>query len=280
VSHPFKAPAVLLEELGITEPSELVIEAIAQHCGATIVYEPLDGCQARILGVGDRAIITVNSRSQPERRRFSAAHELGHWMRDRGKVAFACTDRNFVREWGEENPERNANRYAAGLLLPPKMFQAAARSTVPTFAGVQELAGLFGTSRTATAIRLVELGDKPVMIACYDQGKRLWFIRSPTVPNDFWPLAQPGAGSVAARLLADALVVEAGPTLVDADEWIDKADAARYSLVEDTVRAGAGTVLTLLWWKDEAQILDAEGDDGDADSGLTGVLAFGRRGRR
>ncbi len=277
MSHPFKPPAVLLEELGITEPSEVVIEAIAQYCGATVVYEPLDGCQARILGVGDRAIITVNSRSPAERRRFSAAHELGHWMRDRGKVAFACTDRSFVREWGEENPERNANRYAAGLLLPPKMFQAAAHSKVPTFASVRELAMVFGTSRTATAIRMVELGEMPAMITCYDQAKRLWFARAPIVPNDFWPLARPGAHSVAARLLTDDSAIEPGPTLVDADEWLDKADTARYSLMEDSVRAGAGMVLTLLWWKDEAQILDADGDEDDADSGLSGMPSFGRR---
>ena len=57
-----KAPAALLDELGINAPSEIAIEAIAQYCGATIVYEPLDGCEARILGSGDRAIITVNAR--------------------------------------------------------------------------------------------------------------------------------------------------------------------------------------------------------------------------
>ncbi len=201
-------------------------------------------------------------------------------MRDRGKIAFACTDRNFVREWGEENPERNANRYAAALLLPPKMFQAAAWSRVPTFASVGALAGIFRTSRTATAIRLVELGDMPAMIACHDGTKRLWFARSSTVPSDFWLLARPGTASIASQLLTAASMPEPGPTVVDADEWIDKADAARYSLLEDSVRAGEGMVLTLLWWKDEAQILNAEGDNDEAESGLTGVLTFGHRGRR
>lgn len=277
--HPFKAPAVLLDELGITEPSDLLIEAIAQHCGATIVYEPLDGCQARILGIGDRAIITVNSRSTDERRRFSAAHELGHWMRDRGKIAFACTDRNFVREWGEENPERGANRYAAALLLPPKMFKQAALTKAPTFATVKQLATVFCTSRTATAIRLVELTDLPAMIACYDTARRLWFSRSSTVPADFFPIQSLGSGSVATRLLNDAGAPEPGPTLVDANEWIERANSARYSITEDSVRAGPGTVVSLLWWKDESQILDADGD-GDDETGMTGVLSFGRKRRR
>jgi hypothetical protein len=50
----------LLKELGITEPKEIDIEAIAQHCEATVTYEPLTGCEARIVGTNDRAIITVN----------------------------------------------------------------------------------------------------------------------------------------------------------------------------------------------------------------------------
>lgn len=43
-SH-YKSAAVLLRELGITEPEDIKIEAIAQYCGATIVYEPLRGAR-------------------------------------------------------------------------------------------------------------------------------------------------------------------------------------------------------------------------------------------
>lgn len=73
------APAErLLRGLGITEPQEIDVEAIAWELGARIKYRPLDNCEARIIGKGDRAIITVNSRSWPRRQRFSVAHELGH----------------------------------------------------------------------------------------------------------------------------------------------------------------------------------------------------------
>src|ERR1017187_10341105 len=101
--YPFTAPAALLDELGITGPSEIILEAIAYRCHATIVYEPLTGCEARILGNDKEAIVTVNSNAPRERQRFSAAHELGHWMRDRGKVAFACTERTLLGEWNDDN---------------------------------------------------------------------------------------------------------------------------------------------------------------------------------
>jgi hypothetical protein len=75
----------------------------------------------------------------------------------------------------------------------------------------------------------------------------------------------------------DAAAPEPGPTLVDANEWVERVNAARHSIIEDSVRAGPGTVVTHLWWKDESQILDAD-SDGDDDAGITGALTFGRRG--
>src|SRR5207244_787336 len=99
-------PDAILDELGVSAPSDIIIEGIAEYCGATIVYEPLDGCEARILGSDDRAIIAVNANSPRPRKRFSAGHELGHWMRDRGKRAFSCTESNLVRDWRVDDPER------------------------------------------------------------------------------------------------------------------------------------------------------------------------------
>jgi Zn-dependent peptidase ImmA (M78 family) len=75
----------ILLELGITQPSEIDLEAIAASRKAFIRYEPLDRCEAMIVG-NKKAIIIVNSRSRPERQRFSVAHEIGHWHHHRGKV--------------------------------------------------------------------------------------------------------------------------------------------------------------------------------------------------
>jgi hypothetical protein len=277
VNLALKAPAAVLDELGVTDASEIVIEAIAQHCGATIVYEALDGCEARVVGCGDRAIITVNAGSPRPRQRFSAGHELGHWMRDRGKVAFSCTDGNLVRDWGDDSPERRANRYATDLLLPRKLFEPAAKGLPPTHESARALASLFETSRTATAIRLTELCGTPAMIICNDATVRRWFFRSNLVP--LWPVARPGPSTQAAKLLDGGVARSSGPTVVDADEWIDHPRAGRFTVVEDSMLA-SGVVLTLLWWRDEAQILDLEGDDEeDAERPLSGYLSFGTRTR-
>ena len=41
--------------------------AIAQTQGATVIEKPVTGCEARIMGYGEKAIIVVNSESIPPR---------------------------------------------------------------------------------------------------------------------------------------------------------------------------------------------------------------------
>jgi len=260
-SH-YRSPTGLLRELGITDPEDIRIEAIAEYCNATIVYEPLKGSAARILGFGDRAFITVDSHSRRERQRFSAGHELGHWMLDRGRVAsFICAEQVFATEWRSDNPERRANRYATDLLLPEFMFVPRAKNLEITFETVRCLAATFQTSLTATAIRLVELGSFPAMIVCHTFQQQRWLIRGPDVPGAVRLRDRPGAYTMAHDLLRSSTTSE-GPTDVQADGWVMHPDSRRYLLREDSIRIGDLYVLSLLWWKDERQLLDLE-EEGD-----------------
>lgn len=259
-SH-YLSPPSLLRELGITEPEDIRLEAIAEYCGATIIYEPLRGCAARIVGYGDHAFITVDSKSRLERRRFSAGHELGHWMMDRAKVSsFLCQEKVFATEWSEDNPERRANRYAADLLLPKFMFEPRAKNREISFATVRSLAAEFSTSLTATAIRLIELGSFPAIIVCNEPGRRRWFFRGSDVPDMLRIRQVPGAYTSAYDLLRGSSRIE-GPTDIQADGWIEHPDAHRYKIREDSLPIFHNLILSLLWWKDESQLLDINAED-------------------
>jgi Zn-dependent peptidase ImmA (M78 family) len=257
----YKAPEAILEELGVREPADLKIEAIAEYCGATIVYAPLEGTEARILGYGDRAIITVNSATPRSRQRFSGGHELGHWMCDRRKIAFACSESAFTREWSDDNPERRANQYSAELLLPQRMFSRDAKNREMTVATVRHLAEVYQTSLTATAIRLVEFGSFPAMVVCSESERRRWFKRGPDVPEVLWPHQRVSPMTVAHDIFKGKAAASPGPMDVSADAWFGHHDARQYSVREDSIRIAGELVLTLLWWKDESQLLDLEGDD-------------------
>jgi hypothetical protein len=262
VASVYKSPQSILEELGIREPADILIEGIGEYCGATILYEPLQGSEARILGYGDRAIITVNSAAPPGRRRFSAGHELGHWMCDRRKIVFSCTENMLAREWAEDNPEVRANQFSAELLLPEAMFSVRAKNHEITFATVRALADVFTMSLTATAIRLVEFGSFPAVLVCCDRERRRWFRRGPDVPDVLWPHGKVTPRTAAYDVLHSG-AVPSGPVDVCSEGWFSHRDAARYAIREDTVRITDEYVLSLLWWKDESQLLDLEDDERD-----------------
>ncbi len=250
----YKSPSLLLKELGITEPQEIDIEAIAQHCGATILYERLEGCEA-LVGNDAQAIITVNSTSPIGVRRFSAAHELGHWMRDRGKIGFSCTEQVMLGEWGQINTERGANEYAADLLMPADLFARESRNKPITFDSVRELSARFSASLTATAIRLVRHGSFPAMLVYLENGRRKWFFRGDDVPDVLWPLETPKPATMAADLLRgkneqNALSIQkltdgSGTRMLNGTE-----------VVEHSIKISSTGMLSLLWWRDERQLLD------------------------
>ena len=57
----------VLQELGISEPTEIDLEAIAFHLGACVRFRRLEGCEARIIGCNDTAIITGATACATER---------------------------------------------------------------------------------------------------------------------------------------------------------------------------------------------------------------------
>jgi hypothetical protein len=250
------SPEQILSLLGISEPDDLNIEAIAYACGATILPQPLTGCQANIIGFGDRAIITVDSNSIPTRQRFSCGHELGHWMKDRGQNAFGCLDSQIDSEWTSNNAETRANRFACDLLLPVAMFSPLANGRPMTLETVRDLAAIFRMSQTATAIGLVSHGSFPAMLIYYAQGQRKWFLRpSNDIPRSLWPAERPDAHSLAAGLLAGKFAEATGGE-VRADRWFEIEKAERYYIRESCFRTGSDSIIVMLWWEDEQQLID------------------------
>lgn len=248
------APAeVLLQSLGITEPSDIDLEAIAYDQGAIIKYRSLNGCEARIFGSGGRAIITVDNRKLPTRQRFSAAHELGHWHHHRGRMICQPDDignqrRDFL------HPERVADTYAADLLMPRYLFVPRANTLgTTTFESVESLSAEFRTSKTATAIRLVELGPEPAMLVCHGPEGRKWFNRPNNIPKRWFPRDELDADSYA----FDVLYGNDQRTrrlLIGADAWFDRSGADRFEIYEQSLKVAEDEILTILVFAGEEML--------------------------
>lgn len=133
------------------------IDAIIAEIGLPLRYEPLD---ENISGYIERANggykIVVNSNHARTRQRFTAAHELGHYIYHRDLLGEGVGDNRAYRTEGTKlvnaniRPlhERQANSFAANVLMPRhRLSVLGARSTA-------ELATMFEVSKEAMRIRL------------------------------------------------------------------------------------------------------------------------------
>lgn len=244
-----------LRALGVSEPSEIDLEAIAWSLGAQVKFKPLDGCEAIIIGKAERAIITVNSNSHPRRQRFSIAHELGHWKFHRGKMMACRSDDigNFTQ--GACPPEKIADQYAADLILPNYLFRPMLREfSRLNFNVIRKVADIFDTSITATAIRFIQSGDYPCILICHGHKGRRWFTRSSLVPARWFPRDDLQPESLAFDVLFGKKPNDSRPSCVSADTWFDRYDAQKFEIYEQTYRISDDEVLSILIIEDDEML--------------------------
>lgn len=248
-------PDKILEELGIIEPKDIDLDAIAWHLGAKVKYRALEGCEARIIGSGDRAVISINNRNTtPARQRFSLAHELGHWMHHRGQQ-LPCETNGFARTPSDRlDPERVADQFASGLLMPTSMIQPMARRlSKVNFKAIREIAEVFGTSLTATTIRLIEGNHLSGLLVCHTQHGRKWFTRARSV-SSWFPRDELSQDSFAFDILFGGKQDDQFPRKIGADAWFDRGGADRYEIQEQTIRVSDQEVVTLLIIDDDGML--------------------------
>jgi Zn-dependent peptidase ImmA (M78 family)/DNA-binding XRE family transcriptional regulator len=157
---PVNAANELLEKAEVSEPP-VEIEELAVRCGAVVFNRHFpDSLSGLVFVVHDRAMIGINKDHHSNRRRFSLAHELGHFVLGHHLGSSDEVDSLHI-DTDEGHPpgfdwhaERAANDFAAELLMPRRLMSAAfERSQDPS-----ELADQFKVSRLAMGYRLVNLG--------------------------------------------------------------------------------------------------------------------------
>jgi hypothetical protein len=247
-------PERLLWSYGVTKPEHIDLEAIAVDKGAVVRYRPLCGCEARLVALGERACISIDTGSKPERQRFSLGHELAHWLKDRRTGGFICSQADISPQNAEaKSAEAMANAYASQLLLPDYLV-------VPWIAGkgasldtAKALGTDFKASLTAAAIKTVRRCAAPAWLLCHAQTGLQWFKRSDSAP-DGYVLRELNTGSAAFDMVFGAGERMSRPVFEPAHWWIS-ADWSRGRQVRvQSVRLAEGLTLTTLELKVEAKL--------------------------
>ena len=160
----------LLEDNQIAAPP-VPVKRIATSLGIKVVYQEYE--EAQISGFLYRSpkesIIGVNSTHADTRKRFTIAHEIGHFLlhsHESGNVhldyAFQVKLRDDVSSQGTNTEEIEANAFAADLLMPSRFLTA----DLIAIGGIdieddrflQKLADRYRVSLLAMQFRIARLG--------------------------------------------------------------------------------------------------------------------------
>lgn len=259
----------LLDELRITDPRDLqLLPKIVWARNALFREAPLTGSEARLnYNPTGRSIITISDKIEnPERKRFSIAHELGHLeLHAASRQLHLCSkeDINYRKKKGSSPIEIEANDFAAHFLLPTRFLSKHFSNKEPSLGLIATIASEFKASLTATALRFLDFTEEPIAVVSSQNGVIEWFQST----QDFLDSglfvdvhARVRKPSGAALFFLDKQSPPMTWRTVPALTWLKEGRVGDTARIKEWSIAmpNYSTVLTLLW-------IPGEFFDGDAD---------------
>lgn len=103
-----------------------------------------------------KAVVALNANNNPRRKRFTLAHEIGHFLLHKGRGIHVDTENMLFRREGisKDPRETAANQFAAALLMPRVLLE---KELEDDQFDIDDLAKKFNVSSQAMSFRLVNL---------------------------------------------------------------------------------------------------------------------------
>ena len=152
------------------------LEAILPELGLTLHHRnarSYEGVLLRFKGIPRGYIVLSTCVRENSRRRFTLAHEIGHYvLPDQQELCQPCMKAQ-IESWDDGLPkvEIDANRFSAEILMPRSVIRT---REMPTFECIQEVARACDTSLTASAYRHAELSSFRVAVVWSKGGRIRW----------------------------------------------------------------------------------------------------------
>ncbi|MEP7127886.1 MAG: ImmA/IrrE family metallo-endopeptidase [Chitinophagales bacterium] len=145
------------------------VEEIIKKRGVQLKpYDLGDGVSGILIVENGIGTIGFNPTESEVRKRFTLAHELGHFELHKRDQLFIDNKKNFILEFrnqksstGELQKEQDANAFAAALLMPEKILMGEIQKrhfNLTDDESIKELAELFNVSSIAMTYRISNLG--------------------------------------------------------------------------------------------------------------------------
>jgi Zn-dependent peptidase ImmA (M78 family) len=157
----------LLSEFEVCSPP-VPVERMATAKGCVIRQSDLGEISGILVRSSSGSVIGVNKIHPETRRRFTIAHELGHFLLHQGEGVtydedFRVSLRSDQSSTGTDVAEIEANFFAASLLMPNGLLLADPRTKsieLEDSDATSDLAATFGVSTQAMTLRLARLIDR------------------------------------------------------------------------------------------------------------------------
>ncbi len=158
----------LLKKLNIYQ-APVDLDVITDFYDIDCKFDDLDDDVSGFLLIEDgRSTIVINELQHANRQRFTLAHELGHFFlhKDKGDTVFidkkySVYNRDHKSSLGEHQQEKEANLFAASLLMPVQLVhEEIEKFNLDLFDDSDSilLSKKFGVSLQALGFRLAKLG--------------------------------------------------------------------------------------------------------------------------
>ena len=163
--------------------NEVALE-YSRHCFADspvdkVQGEDLDGFEGMLAANKARSkwlIVYNSSISSDGRKRFTVAHEFGHYLLHRHQQdRFECGDDDIETGDGNERDiEKDADLFASTLLMPLDDFRRQVNGHPVSFDLLGHCADRYGVSLTAAALRWTEIANKRAILVASRDDHMLW----------------------------------------------------------------------------------------------------------
>jgi len=242
----------------------LDIEKIALAVGIQEIQEfPDKNLEGMLVATEDKTagFISVGSFIRElTRRRFTIAHELGHFLITTHKNIQRCTSADleiFGSGKKSMSMEVEANLFAANLLMPRKVFFEKIRNEDPSGQLFEHLTDFFGSSLTSTLIRYANFSHESVAVVMSENSKIKWAIPSSGfkyyIPSKV-PLSE---GSMAIEYFQGNEVPDEFED-IGADLWFDTSEIQHHLLLKELAwpMPYYNSVISVLWLEEDEDEID------------------------
>jgi len=144
-------------------------------------FDSFEGSLVRTNGTRKWTILLNSQVRNGRRRRFTFAHELGHFMCHR-ELRNKFEDSEETLNDFRDEIENEANVFASWLLMPANLIRSEFGSVKWKTESLREIGNRFECSLQASALRFVRLSPKPIAFVVSRDGMILWAAKSESAP--------------------------------------------------------------------------------------------------